>query len=403
VKPLRSLISLEEASKRVDEAIHPLDGVEEVELDLSLNRVLAEDVVSPLDIPPYSRAAMDGYALIAEDTFQAGKFSPVSLECTDVIHAGQVPRTKVERGKCIQIATGAMLPEGADSVIKVENTDREGDKVLIFGPVYPSAHVSKQGEDVKSGATVLHQGDYLVPSRVGALAAIGRERVKVFTRPRVTVIPTGDEVAPVGSKIKEGQVFDINSHTLYSILAENGCEPIIHPIVGDNIHSLTKILEESMLNSDMIVMSGGSSAGDRDVLEDVIADLGEVIFHGVQIKPGKPTIFGRLGEVPIFGMPGYPTSCLTNGYIFLVDAVRKMARLPAKRYEAVEVPLGKKITAQLGRHMFLTVVIRDGEAFPVFKESGTITSMAYADGWIQIPPNVDLLDKGALVKVYIFQ
>jgi molybdopterin molybdotransferase len=403
MKPLKTLISLEEAKRRVEESISPIKDVEWIDLDSSLNRVLAEDVIAPLDIPPYDRAAMDGYALIAEDTFEAGKFNPSRLLCVDVVHAGEVPRSRVERGKCIQIATGAVLPEGADAVIKVENTDREGDEVLIYGPVHPSAHVSKRGEDVTRGSTVLSIGDLLVPSRVGVLAAIGRSKVKVFIKPRVMVIPTGDEVAPVGTELAEGQVFDINSHTLHSILSENGFDAHIHPIVRDDRDTLTEVLERATGASDMVVMSGGSSAGERDVLEEVIASLGEVIFHGVQIKPGKPTIFGKIGGIPIFGMPGYPTSCLTNGYVFLVDAARKIARLPPMTYNTVEVPLGKKLIAQLGRHMFVTVAIRNGEAFPVFKESGTITSMAYADGWIQVPPNVDLLDKGTVVKVHIFQ
>jgi len=403
VKPLKSLISLEEAKRRVWENISPLENIEEVSILECLNRVLAEEVISSLDIPSYHRAAMDGYALRAEDTFKAGKFSPVSFECVDNVHAGEVPHSEVEPGKCIQIATGAMIPEGADAVMKVEYTERDGDQVQVFRPVYPSSDISKRGEDVKDGSTVFSPGAYLTPSKVGALAAIGRGSVSVYRRPRISIIPTGDEVAPVGGELRKGQVYDINSHTLQSIILENGCEPVIHPIAKDDRDSLRAAIGKAVRNSDMIVLSGGSSAGERDVLVDVIAEMGEVIFHGVQIKPGKPTIFGMLEGKPILGMPGYPTSCLTNAYIFLVDAVRKMARLPKREEKVVEAPLGKRYAAQLGRHMFLTVVIRDGEVFTVFKESGAITSMSYADGWIQIPPNVDLLDKGTIVSVHVFQ
>jgi len=250
---------------------------------------------------------------------------------------------------------------------------------------------------------VLSQGAHLTPSRIGALAAIGRERIQVYTRPLVSIIPTGDEVAPLGGEVRSGQIYDINSHTLHSILTDNGCEPIIHPIMNDDREILTSLLEEASASSDMIVLSGGSSAGERDVIEDVISEVGELIFHGVQIKPGKPTIFGNVRGTPLFGMPGYPTSCLTNAYVFLVDAVRKMARLPKEEIKVMELPLGTRVTSQLGRHMFLTVAVREGEVFPVFKESGTITSMTYADGWIEIPINVDLIDKGTNVRVRFFQ
>jgi molybdenum cofactor synthesis domain-containing protein len=403
MRPLKSLISLEEAKERVRANISPMESIEDVDIDLAVNRVLAEEVVSSLDIPPYSRAAMDGYAVRAEDTFKAGKYSPVHLRCLDNVHAGEVPKIAVEEGTCIQIATGAMIPEGANAVMKVENTEREEGDVLMFTPVYPGAYVSKREKDVKEGSSVLSPGAYLAPSRVGVLAAIGRDRVNVYARPRIAIIPTGDEVAPVGGELRNGQVYDINSHTLQSMVRENGCEPVVHPIVMDEWDSLASKLKEAASTSDMIVLSGGSSAGERDVLEDVLKDMGELIFHGVQIKPGKPTIFAIIEGKPLFGMPGYPTSCLTNGYIFLVDAVRKLARLPEREFKVLELPLGKRLTSQLGRHMFLTVAVRDGEVFPVFKESGTITSMAYADGWIEIPTNVDLIDKGVMVRVTIFQ
>ena len=403
MRPLKSLISLGEAKELVRANISPIEKTEEIGIDMAVDRVLAEEVISSLDIPPYSRAAMDGYAVRAEDTFKAGKYKPVHLRCLDNVHAGEVPTVPVEEGCCIQIATGAMIPEGADAVMKVENTEREEDDIMMFTPVYPGAYVSKMGEDVKEGAPVLSPGAYLVPSRVGVLAAIGRDRVKVYSRPRVSIVPTGDEVAPLGGELRKGQVFDINSHTLQSMIRENGCEPVLHPIVKDEWDSLSSVLKEAATSSDMVVLSGGSSAGERDVLEDVINEMGEMIFHGVQIKPGKPTIFAKVEGKPLFGMPGYPTSCLTNGYIFLVDAVRSMARLPKREFKVVELPLGKRLMSQLGRDMFLTVAIRDGEVFPVFKESGTITSMAYADGWVMIPTNVDMIDKGVEVKVTIFQ
>jgi molybdenum cofactor synthesis domain-containing protein len=261
--------------------------------------------------------------------------------------------------------------------------------------------VSKKGEDIRRGTMVLRPGEVLTPSKVGVLAALGMTGAEVYSRPNVSVIPTGDEVAEVGTELRKGQVYDINSHTISSILNENGCVPILHEVVEDAVESLIGALQE-VSDADMIVLSGGSSAGERDVLEGVVSKLGKVIFHGVQIKPGKPTIFGVIGGTPIFGMPGYPTACLTNGYVFLVPTARRMARLPPKIDLVQTLPLAKKYAADLGRHQFLTVRIKDGKAHSVFKESGTITSIADADGWIEIPPNVDLIDKGTMVEVHLF-
>lgn len=401
MKPLGSLIPLAEAKALVDANIRPIERTETVPLNSLVHRVLSQEVRSSIDVPPYNRSAMDGYAVKAEDTFSAGKFQPVELDCVGVVNAGEVPEGEVKKGTCIQIATGAMIPDGADSVVMVENTERSGKKVQIYKSVPPGANVSKRGEDIKNDSVVLRAGEVLAPSKVGVLAALGFKEAKVYSMPRVSVIPTGNEVAEVGKELREGQVYDINSHTLSSILQENGCVPVLHRIVEDTAEALTSAFREAS-GSDMIVLSGGSSAGERDVLEGVVSKLGKVIFHGVQIKPGKPTIFGVIGKVPVFGMPGYPTACLTNGYVFLLPAARKMARLPPKRDVIQIAPMAKKYAADLGRHQFLTVKIKDGEAHVVFKESGTITSIANADGWIEIPPNVDIVEKGTMVEVHLF-
>lgn len=401
MKPLGSLIPLAEAKTLVDANVRPIERVETVPLISLGHRILVRDVRSTIDVPPYNRSAMDGYAVKAQDTFQAGKFQPVELDCVGVVNAGDVPTKKVKKGTCIQISTGAMIPEGADAVVMVENTERSGENVQVFRSIPPGANVSKQGEDIKKDSTVLRAGELLTPSKIGVLAALGFKEAEVYSMPRVSVIPTGNEVAEVGRELRKGQVFDINSHTLSSILLENGCVPVLHPIVEDTTEALTDAFGEES-RSDMIVLSGGSSAGERDVLERVVSKLGKVIFHGVQIKPGKPTIFGLIGSTPVFGMPGYPTACLTNGYVFLQPAARKMARLPPKGDTVQMVPMAKKYAADLGRHQFLTVKIKGGEAHVVFKESGTITSIANADGWIEIPPNVDIVEKGMMVEVHLF-
>lgn len=401
MKPLASLIPLDEAKKLVDENVQPIKRKEHVPLSDLLFRILAEDVVSGIDVPPYDRSAMDGYAVRAVDTFSAGKFEPVELRCVGVVHAGEVPSKKIGPGECMQIATGAMVPEGADAVVMVENTERIDDVVQIFRAVPPGSNISKKGEDIRAGTVVLRKGELLTPAKVGVIAALGMSEATVYAKPKVLIVPTGNEVAEVGKPLNPGQVYDINSHTLSSILLENGCVPVAHSIVEDVAEELKSVLKKAN-DYDMVVLSGGSSAGERDVLEQVISELGRVIFHGVQIKPGKPTLFGLIGNTPVFGMPGYPTACLTNGYVFLLPAARKMARLPKRQEVIGTFPMAKKYAATLGRHQFLTVRIINGEVYPAFKESGAITSIAHADGWIEIPPNVDIVEKGTNVEVHFF-
>ena len=217
----------------------------------------------------------------------------------------------------------------------------------------------------------------------------------------MAVLPSGEEVVEVGKKLKRGHVYDINSHTIASVVKANGGVPNRFGIVGDDPQDIRVKITEA-LESDLVVISGGSSVGERDLLVDVLHELGEVLFHGIQVKPGKPTIFAMVQGKPLMGMPGYPTSCLINTYLFLLPAIRKMAHLPPRRGESVEARLGRRVPGSVGRRQFLTVKIEAGEAIPVFKESGAITTVAEADGYIEIAENIDLLEKGEPVTVRLF-
>ncbi len=401
MKPFGALLSFEEAKRVVEANIRPVTRVEAVNIDDAAGRVLAEEIVATHSTPPFNRAAMDGYAVKAKDTFGSGQFNPNILELVGEIHAGETPKEKVGAGQCIQIATGAMMPRGADAVVMVEDTDAEDGRVKVFKATYPKANVAKKGEDIKAGESVLSQGAILDAGNIGILASQGINQVKVYEKPRVAVLPSGEEVAELGKKLRQGQVYDINSHTVASVVKENGGIPISFGIVGDTHQDIRSKVTEALKN-DLVVISGGSSVGERDLLVDVIQDWGEVLFHGVQVKPGKPTLFAMLEGKPLFGMPGYPTSCLINTYLFLLPAVRKMANLPPKKAETVEVRLSRRVPGSVGRKQFLTVKIEGGEAVPVFKESGAITSIARADGYIEIEQNVDILEKGEPVTVTLF-
>lgn len=401
MRPLKALLPLDEALTMCLDLAAPIERLETVALQDALHRVVAEQVRSPLDVPAADRAAMDGYAVVARGTARAGKFAPVPLEVQENIHAGDVPSKRVALGRCTQIATGAMLPPGADAVVMVEDTERTKDTVRVFRPVRPRENVSAHGSDIRKGSAVLSAGEFLTPAKLGALAAIGRDSVAVYARPRVALLVTGDEVAPPGAPLGPGQVYDINSTTMAAAVREAGGEPVFLGRVPDRLDALHDALAAAV-QEDLVVFSGGSSVGEKDLILDVLRSMGEILFHGIAVKPGRPTILGRVDGRAVLGMPGNPTSCLSNCYILLAPMLRKMARIRASSERAVEAPLAERIASPPGRVEVHPVRLVDGRAVPAFKESGAITSMAHADGYVVIPADVTLLEKGERVRVVLF-
>lgn len=401
MRPLKALLPLDEALTMCLDLATPIERRETIPLAEALRRVVAEDVRAPLDVPAADRAAMDGYAVAARDTSRAGKSSPVSLAVRENVHAGQVPAKRVTEGACTQIATGAVVPAGADAVVMVEDTERAKDAVRVFRPVRPRENVSLRGSDLRKGATVLRDGEVLTPAKLGALAAIGRDAVAVYARPRVALLVTGDEVVAPGGALGPGQVYDINSSTMAAAVRESGAEPVFRGRVPDRMEALHDALAAAVAE-DLVVFSGGSSVGEKDHILDVLQSMGEILFHGIAVKPGRPTILGRVEGTPVLGMPGNPTSCLSNCYILLAPMLRKIARLPPSEGRVVEVPLAQRIASPIGRVEVHTVRLVDGVAVPAFKESGAITSMAHADGYITIPADVAALEAGARVRVALF-
>ncbi|MBC7188891.1 molybdenum cofactor biosynthesis protein [Candidatus Aerophobetes bacterium] len=402
MKPLKSLISLEEGKKILFSHLRPVNRKERVSLTDAYTRVLAEDIIAWMDVPPFSRAAMDGYAVKAKDTYGAKNTKPVLLKVAGSVLAGQFFEGQLKEGECMQIATGSPLPEGADAVVMVEDTEKEGENfVKIYRSLPPGANVSFAGEDIKKGEKVLSRGDFLNPAKIGVLAALGKKEVEVYHKPKVAIIPTGEEIVSPGEKLERGKIYDVNSYTLYCLVKENGCEPVLFPPVKDELNSIKKAVKEALL-TDMVIISGGSSVGERDLIQQALLEMGEMLFHGIAVKPGKPTVAFFIEGKIVLGMPGYPTSCLTNGYGFVVPLLREMAHLPPKKEVKVKASLSRRITSTLGRHQYLPVKLENGQAVPVFKESGAITSMSEAEGFIEIPANVDLLEKGDEVEVRLF-
>lgn len=401
MKPFGALLPFEEAKRIIEANIEPITRVEIVRLDDCLGRILAEDVFATLNTPSFDRAAVDGYAVKAGDTFDSSRSNPKVLNLVGELHAGGTPQKRVKTGECIQIATGAAMPKDADAVVRVEDTEEENKKVKVFKAVSPKVNVAQRGEDIKEGELILRQGFVLDPGKIGVLASQGISKVRVYEKPNVAILPTGQEVSEVGKRLKRGQVYDINSHTLSSVVRMSGCIPTKFGIVGDDAEKMKSAIREA-LKSDLVVISGGSSVGERDLLTDVLQGWGEVLFHGVQIRPGMPILFGKINGKSIFGMPGFPTSCLVTAHLFVAPAIRKMAHLPPKRQEVIRARLSQEAVSSLGRRQFFTVRLEGETAIPVYKESGDITSMSHADGYIEIPENTDLLKKGEPVLVTLF-
>jgi len=383
--------------------VRAISRTERVALENAAGRVTAADVLSPMDVPPFSRSAMDGYAVLASATSGASRSVPARLRLIDRIYTGEVSSVTVTAGACAEIATGAPLPAGADAVVMVEETARNGndDAVEIFSAASPGQNVGRRGADIVAGDRVVSAGDLLTPSRVGALAAIGRRDVEVYAKPRVAILSTGNEVVEPGQTLAPGQIFDVNRFTLAAIVSTHGGIPAAHRAAQDTVDALIAALDRTA-EADLIVFSGGSSVGERDLVVDAIGARGKMIFHGIAVRPGKPTAFAIVSGTPFFGMPGNPTSCLSNAYILLVPFLRAIARLPPYAPRIVRAPLGRRIVSAANRHQFYTVRLQDGIAYPAFKGSGDITSLSQADGYIEIPADRDTVEEQAIVDVTLF-
>jgi molybdenum cofactor synthesis domain-containing protein len=405
MRPFESTISLEEAKKRLASAVRPISRTERVRLEDATGRVASADVTSPIDVPSFSRSAMDGYAVVSTDTISSTRSAPVRLRLLDRIYTGQPSSVTIERGTCAEIATGAPLPNGADAVVIVEETAQSENGVDIFAEAAAGQHVGRQGADIAAGDRVVSAGEFLSPARIGAIAAIGRGDIEVFAKPRVAILSTGNEVVEPGSTLGAGQIYDVNRFTLGAVVTAHGGIAQPHRAAQDTVAALVDSLD-ACADADLIVFSGGSSVGERDLVVDAVAARGQMVFHGIAVRPGKPTAFASIGaknsSTPFFGMPGNPTSCLSNAYSLLVPFLRELARLPPHRPRTFSVPLGRRITSAVNRHQFYTVRLRDGLAFPAFKRSGDITSLSQADGYIEIPADQSVVEEGASVTVTLF-
>ena len=409
-KVFRKLLSVEDALEKLQEHYVPKPlGSEAITVDKSIGRVLSEDIVSTVDVPGFDGATMDGFAVIAEDTFSAQEDKPVKLKIIGRVEAGDKPQIEVRRGEAVEIATGAPMPKGADAVVMVEQTDQKHDVVSIFKAVAPGENVMGAGTDIMAGEVVLRSGQEITPREIGLLAALGKSRINAYRKPKVAVISTGNELITAGQVLDYGKIYDVNSNTLAGAILESGCEPIPLGICSDDPGEMKKKIQQALLIADVIVTSGSTSAGAGDMLYRIIGDFGGpgIVVHGLSVKPGKPLIVAVVEGKPLFGLPGYPTSALMMFNLIVKPNISKMAGRAAEIASWLEGKVASKIFSAKGRREFLPVhVVKDemGQhlVYPVISGSGAITSLALADGFIDIPQNQEFVEEGETVHVELF-
>ncbi len=410
-KVFRELVSVEEAKRRLYENFEPrMVGSEVVALEKSLGRVLSEDVEAPIDVPPFDRATMDGYAVRAEDTFGAEEDRSRTGRVVGKVGAGERPEVEVKDGEAVEVSTGAPVPKGANAVVMVEYTTQRGEFLEVYKPAAPGENIMAAGSDIMAGELVLRKGTLLTLRETGVLAALGLTEVKVYRRPRVAVISTGNEVVPPGGLLEYGKIYDINARALSDSVTECGGEPLFLGVVGDDAEKIRLKLLEGHRVADVILTSGGTSAGVGDLLYRIIDDLGRpgILVHGVSVRPGKPTIIAVADGKPIFGLPGYPVSALTIFDIFVSPMLRAMAGLrPEVERKTVEAETAERFYTSGGRREYVAVNVVQTEGggytvYPVPGGSGAITSLAEADGFIEVPEERVFLEAGERVVVKLF-
>ncbi len=387
---------IDEALKIFLENISTTRKTEEVPLEVCTDRVLAESITSERNVPHYRRAAMDGYALKASDTLGAAPSNPIMLQLSD----------RIEEGSLTWVHTGDVMPEGADAVITVEDTISAGNLIEIQAQAYPNRNVGQIGEDIKKGERIFETGHLLRPCDAAVLASIGIDRIKVFKKPVVAVIPTGDELVSRKKRMDvplPGMVLETNGLMSNLYVKKWGGIPRDVEIVPDNPDCIKKAIEEN-LDADMILLSGGTSVGKRDYAPEVVANLGELLVHGIGVSPGKPAAIGVIKNIPVVCLPGYPVAGLVGLYLFVRPGIRKLAAIQEIPKLILKKRLAAKISSKIGYVSFVRVVFERDKVHPLAGAlSGALSSVAKADGYVLVPENVEGYEEGEEVDVFLIE
>jgi molybdopterin molybdotransferase len=382
--------------------LRPLSA-EKVDLRAAAGRVLASDVIAEVAVPPFDRAAMDGYALRGGETFGAGPYNPLEFDVVGQALPGRPFAGQVQPGQAVRIMTGAPLPAGADAVLQAEEAEETDGRLRISDAVPPGRHVGRRGEDIEPGSVVFRAGRVLRPQDVGVLASIGASPVSVIRRPRVDIIVTGDELLPCGSKPEGHRIVDSNSVMLEALVRRDGGIPRVLPIVPDRREAVQAALSGS--DADVLLVSGGSSVGQEDHAPRVLAEVGELAVHGVALRPASPAGVGFLQGRPVFLLPGNPVSCLCAYDLFAGVAVRFLGgHSPELPYRSCTLPLARKLVSAVGRVDYVRVLVHDGQVEPLATSGASIlSSTTRADGFVLAPRDSEGLAPGEFVQVFLYE
>jgi len=380
-----------------------------IPLEEAYNKVLFGDIISPINVPHFRKSRMDGYAVIAEDTFLAEEDNLIEFELIETIPAGEKPKKKISKGQCSYVATGAAIPENADGVVMVEFTERIEEKIQISKAITPGTHVIEIGHDIQKEQIIVKKDRLIDLATLGILASCGIREVPVYKKLKVGLISTGNEI--VSDDVREldiGKIYDVNSIILKKAIENTGASVEFFGILKDDFNELKCVIDDALKYSDIVILSGGTSKGEGDLGPKVLEQYEdkEILVHGVRIKPGKPIIFTKFGNKMIFILPGYPTSALSCFYVFIDNFLRKNSGYPLKETYSKHFEVGERIYSTIGRHEFKTVQIKDVNGvkmiFPVKTGSEAISTMFYADGYVEIDELESIIEKGEKKRVYFF-
>ncbi len=391
-------VELSDAVRIIAGSTPGMRRVEECAIDSSDGRILAENISAGFDVPPWDRSTVDGYAVRSIDTVNVS--DGIELRCIGEIGAGQFFAARIGRGDCVRIATGSPVPDGADAVVMQEDVTEEGHKIILHRGVRSGQNISRKGVDIRKGDMIAEKGSMITPGAIGAIASQGIGSVRVFRRPDVAVIPGGDEIAETGGKAGPGQIFDVNSHVVSAIVRQAGGIPHIHRPIRDTYSDVRSALRWGN-RMDICVFVSGSSVGRRDYVKRAVEEIGRPLFHGVRIRPGRPSLFATVKGRPVFGLPGNPVSSFVSAHLLLRQCIGAMTGYPrrfasrvVKKYDGSE-----KADDEFTR--IVTVKVIGEKAIPVFKESGAITGVSKADGFVMLEKGKSLR-RGMKVDVELF-
>lgn len=377
-------------------------GDESIPLIEAFDRVLAWDVLTDMDIPGFTRSIVDGFAVRSSDTTGSSDAIPSLLTLLGRVAMGQSPHHSVQPGECVYVPTGGILPPGADAVVMIEYAGQLEDQVLIKKPVAQGENVLFHNEDFSAGDPVVKKGKRLTAQDIGVLAAAGCTSVPVVKMPRIGVLSTGNELVPVAERPRSGQVRDVNSYVIASAVRKMGCVPVLYGIVRDDQNELSTSICRAAADCDAVLISGGSSKDDRDMVAAIIGDRGSVLVHGIAISPGKPTIIGRIDNKPVIGLPGHPASA----YIVLIAIVRHLITAMSGETETslhiIPASLDQNIPSSKGREDYVRVVVKDGIATPLFGKSGLLNTLVQSTGVVRIPAESEGLEAGTPIRVIVW-